>query len=582
MEFTQKTLSSFLTAHFFHLWGTILSLLILYTFIDFFREKNCKFSKIKSIVFNRDLHPLNQFFSINFINKLGNLLRNNRINLFSILLFCIFLFIYGFVIIYKQDFANYDNDILTDSVLKGYSYYPPIWPEVGRFFPLGHQEWHLWELLTNSQDSAWYFAFSLIQLLVIILGLLKLLNFLPLSFRLIIIVLTLTIPSFFQSFDSLTIPERNLMFWLVIFMLAIQAYTKFGHNFYGGISLIAIHFSLFYKEPAVSFFAVFALLRLIYFLYQDRQILKQNAYFLLFKKYHIDLLILTLCSIFLLLYFLINLPYQSLEYAASRAASPQDTFLHYTKSDLLLTIFLIATILRFSLLIISRQVPDLFWDAIALGVLAYFAAYVKLGLINTYYLAPVDLIAILYLSYFIATYVNFTSHWKKGLLLIIGTAILIQNIHQTPKLYLSRLNFIDARVKITEFLINYSQQKSGQLTTLYFPYAESHQLYYLSCFLKHKQLTLADTFPYSKSNKIDYMITSPLKFSDNNSCVTWSQNHHCFHKRSPDSNNLIVILPETELEPQELSKWQQQGTLLFHYHPFPKGNKMHAYIFAKN
>lgn len=273
----------------------------------------------------------------------------------------------------------------------------------------------------------------------------------------------------------------------------------------------------------------------------------------------------------------INLPYQSLEYATSRSASPQDTFLHYIKSDIILTIFLITLTIRFSLLTIARQFYEPFWDAIALGTLIYFAAYVKLGLINTYYLAPVDLIATLYITHTI--YTNLASHWRKVLFLILGTAILIQNTAQTPKLYLSRLNFIDGRVQITEFLKTYAQQYPNQLMTLYFPYAQQHQLYYLSCFLKYKSLDLVDTLPLSKGDQKDYMLTSPLDFFDNNTCVYWSQYHHCFKQPMPNDNDLIVILPETEINSQELSKWQQKRSLLFHYQPFPRESKMHAYIF---
>ncbi|MGK7943515.1 MAG: hypothetical protein AB4058_03515 [Microcystaceae cyanobacterium] len=563
MQLTQKAISDFLIPHFINIWGIILGLLIIYTLVAFVREKE--------IIFK----PIN--FQRYDLNKITTLLKNKKANLFSILIFCCFLGFYSFLIIYKQDFANYDNDIFTDSVLKGFPYYYPIWPIVGRFFPLGHQEWHLWELLTNRQDPTWYFAFSLIQLMVIILGLLKLLNFSPISVRLIIISLILPIPSFFHSFDSLTIPERNLMFWIIIFMVAIQAYSKSRLYFFGGIALIATHFSLYYKEPAVSLFATFALIRLISCFYQDRQLLKQNSYFYFFKKYHIELIILTLCLVFILLYLGINLPYQSLEYATSRSASPQDTFLHYIKSDIILTIFLITLTIRFSLLTIARQFYEPFWDAIALGTLIYFAAYVKLGLINTYYLAPVDLIATLYITHTI--YTNLASHWRKVLFLILGTAILIQNTAQTPKLYLSRLNFIDGRVQITEFLKTYAQQYPNQLMTLYFPYAQQHQLYYLSCFLKYKSLDLVDTLPLSKGDQKDYMLTSPLDFFDNNTCVYWSQYHHCFKQPMPNDNDLIVILPETEINSQELSKWQQKRSLLFHYQPFPRESKMHAYIF---
>lgn len=562
MELTTKLISDFLIANFFKIWLTILFFLIGYTFIFGYQDLSQGLN-IKT----RLTHLLSSFLS--FSKKSTQLL--------SVITFSIFLAFYGFIIVYKQNFANYDNDIFTDAILKGYPYYPPIWPLVGRFFPLGHQEWYFWKLLINSQVPSLYFTFSLIQLSIIILLLLKVLNFLSIYYRLITLTFLLTLPSFFHCFDSLTIPERNLIFWLVIFILAVKAYDQTKLNVYGGIILIVTQIILYYKEPVIIFLAIFSLSRLSYFIYQDRNLLKQNSYFFWLNKYKIEGFILILCSIFVLLYLFINLPYQSLDYATSRAASPQDTLLYYIKSDLLVSIFLIVTILRFIKLIISKKSPDPLWDAIALGMLGYFIGYFKLGLINTYYLAPVDLIAILYISKVLKTYLP--SKTNLFLFWLISSLILIQNITQTPKIYLSRLNFIDGRVQITEFLKDYSQKH--QNTSLYFPYAEPHQMYYFSCFLKYKKLNLAETKTKDNNQSIDYILTSPLSFSENNTCVEWNQNHHCFSVKSPKIGDLMVVLPESEIDQNELSNLQKEGVLLFEYKAFPANNKMNAYIFKK-
>ena len=57
---------------------------------------------------------------------------------------------------------------------------------------------------------------------------------------------------------------------------------------------------------------------------------------------------------------------------------------------------------RFYLILRRRVTPSLLWDGLALGGAACFLGYIGLRLFGSYYLAPVDLIAILYIGRFAA------------------------------------------------------------------------------------------------------------------------------------------------------------------------------------
>src|SRR5271168_4773859 len=55
----------------------------------------------------------------------------------------LFLASYIALILIWEDFTYGDNSVFTLYTLKGYNLAPPIWPSVGRFFPLAHQELNL-------------------------------------------------------------------------------------------------------------------------------------------------------------------------------------------------------------------------------------------------------------------------------------------------------------------------------------------------------------------------------------------------------------------------------------------------------
>ncbi len=566
------TLSSLLRAYFPAIWLLILMSITLIFFKASLPE--LKSSKISDKSIHRTLH-FSALSSWSFSQFLGSIA------------FFIFLVVYCFLIFYKQDFANYDNDIFTDYILNGKFYGPPIWPDQGRFFPLGHQEWNLLTII--SQSPPLYFALPILQCLIVVILLFFLLKEFSIWLQLSVIFLILTTPSTAYSFFSLTIPERNLIVWLIIFILAFKSYLKSsvhrlekavpamtappqsGYTFAFGIVLIATHFALYYKEPVFILLSIFALIRLLFFARRERDLIKQNLSDFI-KVHKIEFFILILCFIFVLFYILINLPHRSISYATSRSIDYQTAFLYFVESNPLLSLFLILTISRFIYLFYWRKKGDIFWDSLAIGSIGYFLFYVKIGLINNYFLAPIDLIAILYIIHVFSPILQ--KSWGKLLLFALGTILVIQNIYETPKIITERFNFINARVQIVQFLQNYSQQRDSDEVNLYFPYTnKQYVLYYFSCFLKYKNRQINDS--------LSYRLTSPLEFAENNKCVSWNSNHNCFQIKSPNLEDLIIILPEEEIQQTLLSEWQQQENLLFHYRPFPSNSPMHAYIFKK-
>ena len=84
----------------------------------------------------------------------------------SVIVFLVFLTSYLRLIFYREDFAYYDDDILTDFSVQGRNFLPPVWSAVGRFYPLADQEFNLLKFVTRS--PAGYHALVALQLLVLL------------------------------------------------------------------------------------------------------------------------------------------------------------------------------------------------------------------------------------------------------------------------------------------------------------------------------------------------------------------------------------------------------------------------------
>ncbi len=99
-------------------------------------------------------------------NSLTKLKGPNFTDGISIIVFLIFLAFYIRLIFYKEDFAYYDDEILTDFSVQGRNFLPPVWSALGRFYPLADQEFNLLKFITRS--PAGYHALVALQLLVLV------------------------------------------------------------------------------------------------------------------------------------------------------------------------------------------------------------------------------------------------------------------------------------------------------------------------------------------------------------------------------------------------------------------------------
>lgn len=153
-----------------------------------------------------------------------------------------------------------DDDVFILRYLEGEPYPPPIWHELGRFFPLAHQEWRL--LYPWTRDITLFYLVPILQYACFSLGLLFLLRHLNIASRAGFLAV-LTLPPLVVAYSNLIVAERTqVMFlpWLLVFLIQ---WDRTRLPIYAVLVCVCSHFMLYLKEPTALFLMSLALLRLV-------------------------------------------------------------------------------------------------------------------------------------------------------------------------------------------------------------------------------------------------------------------------------------------------------------------------------
>ena len=393
--------------------------------------------------------------------------------------FLVFLGLFVYSTMHGENFANYDESQLTNYSIQGKTFRPPIWPDNGRFFPLANQEFNLLKYVTQSPEG--YHAFALLQLGLMFVPLLILLQEWQLWGRLLILMSLMVTPSIMISFSGLIYPERNVLFCLAILLAGIQGLSGSHRRICLGIGLLAAHFALYYKEPVFLFLSAFAGTQLLSSWFVERETQERSiASFL--RKHVMEMGLIALACLFLIFYAGTMLPHPSFSYASHFPLDRLTVLALYLKVDALLVLFLSAAVLRFVYLLWTRTAPDRFWDSLCVGGVAYFLGFMALGIFSGYYMAPVDLVATLYLSHLVRPcFCRQKQVWAAVTALVVALAVL-QNVAYSSFRMIERKNVISGKGQLAAFLIDYARSARERPIDLFFPFAEGFVLGELSSF----------------------------------------------------------------------------------------------------
>ena len=113
-----------------------------------------------------------------------------------------------------------------------------------------------------------------------------------------------------------------------------------------------------------------------------------------------DLGLAPLALVFLLYYCAAMFPRFGAHYASNRKMPVLEVLGTYLALDVLIWILILVWTARCYFILRGKVTASTLWDGVALGGICYFAGYIILGMESAYYLAPVDVIAILYVGRF--------------------------------------------------------------------------------------------------------------------------------------------------------------------------------------
>lgn len=137
-----------------------------------------------------------------------------------------------------------------------FPYYSSV--ELGRFSPLGGQEYNLVGVFTNSPLG--YFAFNALEMVSCVFLLAWVLRRHSTSAALVYLSLAalLLTPGFTLAFFKLLYVEKNVLFLLAAFMASYLLFQRQSKPIYLALTLLCANVAIYYKEPVFAAIAVFA------------------------------------------------------------------------------------------------------------------------------------------------------------------------------------------------------------------------------------------------------------------------------------------------------------------------------------
>jgi hypothetical protein len=491
-------------------------------------------------------------------NSLTKLKGLNFTDGISLIVFLIFLAFYIRLIFYKEDFAYYDDDILTDFSIQGRNFLPPVWSALGRFYPLGDQEFNLLKFITRS--PAGYHALVTLQLLALVVVLFVVLRAFQVRYRVLILVAAIVAPSFLIPFTGFVYPERNVLFWLAVMLLCLQTYSRTKARIYFVGCLVAVHFALYYKETVVLFVVAYAITQLLVQLSAAHstgrgfwwEIAKENA---------VSVGILGVSAIYLVFFLVAMLPHRSFSYIYGIREPLVSVLLAYFQIDWLPFILLVVLALRFGLFLFSQGRLDPIWDPLAMGALAYFFGVVSLRINSGYYMAPVDLFAFLYLANMSLLWLSKASRLRMAVVAVIFLSVLLHDIAYSSFRMVERKGVITTKRQFADFLSEYLSAAKSRNVELFFPYSDGYRLMGLSSYLRYKGFPLQGQHVAGDETAPRLVIASRENF-DKSHCVNYRE-YTCIHADSPDPGALIVILPDDDVSISDEQRAAEDSDALF-------------------
>jgi hypothetical protein len=478
-------------------------------------------------------------------------------------LFGLFLICYIVVILFGENFAAFDDVQFTHYTLVGQALPPPISRSDGRFWPLGLQEFNLIGHFTKT--AAGYHIFPIAQLLLLAYLLLILDSSLSVASRAAFTALALICPSVVTSFTGLIYPERNVLLWLVCLAFFVKRFEETRSPRWAIAAVISAQVMVYYKEAVSLLLLAFAGARLV-LRSRKADLAGSKLHKLRDKEATLDLCLVGLAVLYLFYYAIMMYPHPNLNYAVALAHPLLDVAVFYIKADLLAWVFLVLVIVRFYRILVRGAEPQLFWDGLACGGVAYFGAYLYLRLTTFHYLAPVDVIAVLYLGHSLfASWGRMRPGYRTASLMLIGV-VLYQNLAVSASLTVERKYVSHEKAGVARLILDLYNRDPRRMPRLYFPFTSPSFLMNFASYLSYRGLPVEGAGGGSAGHGNLVIVSG--KVDQDGPCVFY-QPFVCHADHALDHGDLVIVFPDDRAKQSEVRYYMESGEPLISHGPWP-------------
>jgi hypothetical protein len=475
------------------------------------------------------------------------------------------LFLAGYIamILAWENFTYHDNSIFTLYTLRGHVIGPPIMPWLGRFFPLGFQEFNLIRHFTDTITG--YHAFRIAQLLIFSWILLTLDEELSVVARAALVILALITPSILTSFAWLIYHEANVLLCIVCLALFVKRFEQTQSVGWAVAAAVCAQIMIYYKETASLLLLGFAVSRLV-LRCRSTNARSWDYSRLWDKESRLDLCLAFLAVLFLLYYLGLMLPHPTMKYAEDVRRPLAELFLGYIKLDLLALLFVGIVLSRTYLIVRCRVAPSLLWDGLAFGGVACFVGYLGLGFptASKHYVAPVDLIALLYVGRLASLSAAKMHLWGKLAALALLLAVVVQDVSLSAFRVFEQKSVIHAKGEIAQVVQARYQNAAGEIRRLFFPFASPYMIMEFASYLDYRGVPVEGVMDAAGALNSVSVVTRVM--TKDGPCVGY-RNLICHAAATPDPGDLVIVLPDDNQSLADVTSYRAQGELLFSYEP---------------
>jgi hypothetical protein len=459
---------------------------------------------------------------------------------------CFAAFTAGYIgfMLWAEDFAYKDGHSFTEFSAVGKLRPPAIWPDSGRFWPLGYQEYNVIAKLSPTATA--YLLYGAAQLL---LGLwllyLALWRESP-TLRLLLFLVLMLAPAFGAVFAELTYADRNVVFAICVLVFAVERYDRRPKKWLLLLAIAASYCGLYFKETSVAFFGGFAAARLSLSVARGglRSVFRSP----------LEVGILLACGGFAVELGLTLLPAGTSAYVDELSIGRLAAALRYLKADPLLATFLAAFCLHVIQTLRRGATFEPLWDPLAAGAVLHFAAVSSTGVAETYLVGPAELVAAISLLRLLPRWWNERPR-ARPILVCVGAVTIAASLAFGTFRLLQRKQVVWQTQRIADFVVSYYRTPAARRTRLYLPAEDGVVMNFVSflsyrglAFQRHGELLGVDAIEVAGSAPFEGERCSP------------SSDFVC-RRDVPRPGDLVVRLPEEAWAPTPAARGRDGAEL---------------------